>query len=93
MTSETENIYKMEIEGENYVFPCPHCLLWIQVKTTETNCCIFRHGVLKENMTQISPHAPKEECDRLFEENRIFGCGKPFRIFLDEKLVRICEYI
>jgi hypothetical protein len=57
---------------------CPHCNQLIEI--IELNCCIFRCGVYKHNSEQIPPHLSKQECDRLAEENQIFGCGKPFRI-------------
>lgn len=74
---------------ENYV-QCPHCSGTILIMTNEINCQIFRHGVFK-NGNQLGPHTSKEECDRVFRENEIFGCGKPFRF--DGKTISICEYI
>jgi hypothetical protein len=70
---------------------CPHCFLEILVNIKEINCAIFRHGVYKHNMEQINPHLCKSECDRLFNENLIYGCGKPFKIVNNEAI--ICEYI
>jgi len=71
---------------------CPHCGGGIIIQTNELNCRIFRHGAYLTTMEPIPPHLPKEECDRLVLENRIAGCGKPFRI--DESLVAvICDYI
>ena len=29
---------------------------------------------------KIPPHLHKEECDRLVQENLIYGCGKPFQL-------------
>jgi hypothetical protein len=57
---------------------CPHCTQLIEI--VELNCCIFRCGIYRENHQQIPPHLPKIECDRLAEQQLIFGCGKPFRI-------------
>lgn len=72
---------------------CPHCNGTIIIE--ELNCRIFRHAVLKENFTQINPHAPKEECENYIEKNLIYGCGKPFIvIFRDNKYIsEICDYI
>lgn len=56
------------------------------------NCGIFRHGVFKKNMVQIPPHASKNVCDKLVSENKIYGCGKPFRIGKDG-IASKCDYI
>ena len=61
-----------------YIVECPHCQGTIIIAQNELNCRIFRHGVYKINMQPIHPHAPKIECDRLVQEDLIFGCGKPF---------------
>jgi hypothetical protein len=82
------------MENNNIVI-CPHCHEYIVIE--ELNCCIFRHGTYKINGTQIDPHLPKTECDRLFNNKLIFGCGKPFRIIKGENnnilKVEICDYI
>lgn len=72
---------------------CPHCNEYIVIE--KLNCCIFRHGIMKETMKQIDPHSPKEMCDYLFSNGLIYGCGKPFRIEKngDEIIVSICDYI
>jgi hypothetical protein len=47
---------------------------------------------MKNTGLQIDPHANKEICDNLFNNNEIYGCGKPFMI--NEKLeVIICDYV
>lgn len=78
--------------SENIVI-CPHCNLFIEI--LELNCKIFRHGIYKNNNQQIPPHAKKDECDYLFTNNLIYGCGKPFKIeIIDNKFIAInCEYI
>jgi hypothetical protein len=68
---------------------CPHCNGMILI--LELNCCIFRHGVMKQTDTQIDPHLNKTECDRLVEQGLIYGCGKPFRIV--NGIVEVCDYI
>ncbi len=77
------------------IVQCPHCQLEMLILSTEINCGIFRHGVYKHNFTQINPHMPKDECDRLFGNNMIYGCGKPFRILHNNSsfTTEICEYI
>jgi hypothetical protein len=76
-------------------FICPHCEGVIQVLRSEVNCCIFRHGQFKDSGQQIPPHSSKIDCDIWAEQNRIWGCGKPFRIHeLDNKwIAEICDYI
>jgi hypothetical protein len=73
---------------------CPHCECIVEI--LEINCAIFRHGIYKKDNKQIHPHAPKEECDILFSTNKIYGCGKPFRILQNNKneyIAEICDYI
>jgi hypothetical protein len=57
---------------------CPNCDIYIEV--LQLNCKIFRCGILKNNGSQINPHLPKSECDKLFNSGKIFGCSKPFKI-------------
>ena len=83
-------------EDENkLVLTCPHCAEYILIYKNEINCAIFRHAVFKENYMQISPHMPKEQCDSLIMENKVFGCAKPFKIINsnDNYVAVICEYI
>lgn len=84
-------------DDKSYVFECPHCELIVQVLEKELNCLIFRHGILKNNNTQINPHLSQNECERLSNDNLIYGCGKPFRLLknTDNEIYRveICDYI
>lgn len=78
-----------------YVFICPHCKDPSVVAKGEINCKIFRHGCYKKDLSPINPHASKEECERLIQENLIYGCGKPF-CFVGEHpnfTIEICDYI
>lgn len=72
---------------------CPHCQLTIEV--VQVNCAIFRCGVYKKDMTQIPPHLEKAQCDALVEKQEIYGCGKPFRLVVNEKTYACekCDYI
>jgi len=72
---------------------CPHCLDPVLIE--KLNCCIFRHGIMKDSMKQMNPHASKEECDSLFSQGLIFGCGKPFKIIKtgNHICVEVCDYI
>lgn len=89
-------------ENSVYIFNCPHCGLFIQVGVNEVNCTIFRHGFYYEkngnNITlknQINPHASKEECEYLLKEEKIIGCGKPFKMVWQNDCYNIetCDYI
>lgn len=78
------------------VVECPHCSNYSTIMLNELNCCIFRHGVFKHNGEQINPHLSKEGCDELFNNDLIYGCGRPFRIIhINENnyKVIICDYI
>lgn len=86
-----------EVEKENKIeepiLICPHCNEFILIQ--KINCAIFRHGTLKKNGKQISPHSSREKCEYYIAHNLIYGCGKPFRIVKkDDKLeTEICDYI
>jgi hypothetical protein len=72
---------------------CPHCKEIIIIE--QINCGIFRHGVFKNNLSQINPHLPKVDCDALKIQDLIYGCGKPFKLEQkDNKWIAIeCDYI
>lgn len=80
-------------DNDMYIFECPHCEITIEVKKNETNCCIFRCGIYKNNFNQIPPHSNKDECDRLKNNDLIYGCGKPFKFNKETKEIEICDYI
>jgi len=69
---------------------CPHCGDSIIIYKHEINCRIFRHAVYKSG-EPVSPHLPKEECDRLVANNEVYGCCKPFQLIGD--IPEICDYI
>ena len=79
----------------NIIINCPHCGDIMEI--IEINCAIFRHGSLKTNFIQINQHATKDECDILFNQNLIYGCGKPFKLVKKENSLEyetiICDYI
>lgn len=77
------------------IFTCPHCGGHIEVLSSETNCCIFRHGQFRSNGAQVNPHASKAECDKLIEEDAVFGCCKPFRLSITNCIWEInkCDYV
>ena len=76
------------------VIECPHCKDHIVVNLKELNCKIFRHGTYKNSYKQIDPHLDKENCDKLFNNSEIYGCGKPFELIEENNtfLAIICDY-
>lgn len=77
----------------NNIVTCPHCKEYVEI--LELNCRIFRHGIYKNNNQQMNPHASKEECEYLIDNNLIYGCGKPFIIEIINTVYCpfICDYI
>jgi hypothetical protein len=63
---------------------CPHCNDLVEINISEINCAIFRHGIYKNTIEQIDPHASKDFCDNLVKKNAIFGCGNPFKLFYNK---------
>ena len=77
-------------------FKCKHCQDFFIVNKNDFNCKILRHGVLKSTLQPINPHESKENCDKLFNDNLIYGCGKPLIIIQvnnEDFDVNICGYI
>jgi hypothetical protein len=72
------------------ILNCPYSDCNIAIEIIEINCAIFRCGIHK-NGTQIDPHLVKEECDKLKQEDKIWGCGRPFKL-INGSLIK-CEYI
>lgn len=82
---------------------CPHCNDIVFILKNEINCNVFRHGVIKTTMKQIDPHSPKDLCDAMFNNEEIYGCGKPFKLELTSRndisnkdnqyYAVICDYI
>lgn len=72
------------------VMNCPHCGEYVFIE--EINCGIFRHGFDKNTLEQLPPHAPKNICDQI---DKIYGCGKPFRVLMKDNkhFIEICDYI
>jgi len=78
--------------------PYPECNVAIEI--LEINCAIFRCGIYKHNNAQIHPHLSKEDCDMLKQENKIWGCGNPFQLTVEninqsQKIFKLnkCDYI
>lgn len=64
-----------------YTFECPHCSLPIQVEKQQVNCQIFVHGQFKTNGEQVNPHASQSYCESLLNQDLVYGCCKPFKMF------------
>ncbi len=77
--------------SDSIIVNCPHCGDYIQILKKEFNCKIFRHGIFKNSGKQIDPHLKKSLCDDLFNQGKIYGCGKPFILKGDKAI--ICDYI
>lgn len=80
-------------KNTNFGVQCPHCEEYVVIE--QINCAIFRHGVMKTNLAQINPHLAKSECDKLKEQDLIYGCGKPFKIVNENNEWKAieCDYI
>lgn len=82
----------------DYIFTCLHCQQPFVVKHNDFNCRILRHGVFKDTLQPIPPHATKEECDAFVKSGTIYGCAGPLQI-VDAATtthgfdVVICDYI
>lgn len=78
-----------------YIILCPHCKDIIQIMKNQLNCKIFRHGIYKKSLEQINPHMSKKECDYLYHNNLIYGCGKPFKVEINNGSLKVdvCDYI
>lgn len=72
---------------------CPHCEGMVEI--LQINCGIFRHGIYKNMQTQLNPHAPENICREASKKEKIYGCGKPFKLeFREKEYIAIkCEYI
>jgi len=80
----------------NYIIvSCPSCKNLIQIFKKDFNCKIFRHGVYKNTLKNIDPHANKEFINKLLKQKNIIGCGIPFILKIKDKkyYTEICDYI
>jgi hypothetical protein len=79
--------------NEQPIIVCPHCNEYVIIE--KINCGIFRHGMLKNNGQQIEPHSSKELSDFYIKNDLIYGCGKPFKISINNNIffTEICDYI
>ena len=82
-----------DFDNEFWVFDCPYCGTSTIVHKREVNCIIFRCGVYKSTGQQINPHMPKVQCDQLVSTDAVYGCARPYRVLVSQKLVQKCDYI
>ena len=81
------------METNIIIVQCPNC--GQDVIIIKLNCKIFRHAAYKDTGKQINPHMNKNKCEKLIRQNKIYGCGKPFKVnIVDDKYIpEICDYI
>ena len=89
--ADTPDVNKITVDNNYYVYKCPHCGIPCITAINEVNCKIFRCGIYKHNGEQVEPHLSKYLCDALKENDKIWGCGKPFQL-VNGILVK-CEYL
>ena len=72
---------------------CPHCEGLVEI--IKINCGIFRHGIYKNSKKQLNPHASQNICEDAVSNDKIYGCGKPFRIEFNGEIyvATKCAYI
>jgi hypothetical protein len=88
-----ENSIKNGVQdcGDWYLFSCPHCGISIKVLKKDLKCKIFRCGQYISSGKPIRPHMSEKQCKQLKEQNKIYGCGKPFRFKGDH--IEVCGYV
>jgi hypothetical protein len=85
------------MNDDSILLNCPHCQQFFFVQKEEIKCAIFRHGIYIHNLEPIDPHLSKQKCQELVEQNKIYGCGKPFQMVMDSSgknfYTQVCDYI
>ena len=61
-----------------FIINCPYC--GEPTEIISYACRIYRHGYYKHNNKQIGQHIKEATVDRLLRDNKIYGCGRQFRI-------------
>lgn len=75
-----KEVHILENDASQLVFECPHCDMLILVAVGHVNCKIFRHGILKQSGRQVNPHLSQVECERMVQNDQVYGCCKPFQL-------------
>jgi hypothetical protein len=75
------------------IFQCPHCQDYLEI--CELRDCVFRHGYYRDTMQQIPSHSSREHCQSLVKNKAIYGCGKPFVIYIlgNRYVIEATDYI
>ena len=60
-------------------------------------CEAYRYAVINgiyKNGKHINPYASNKFCEINLSQNLIYGCGKPFRVILDDNQYKaiVCDY-
>ncbi len=79
-------------ETEYIIINCPHCQDSVIIYKKQIKCGIFRHAVYKKTNKPVNPHLPQNKCESLIASNKVYGCGKPFKLN-DQNCPEICDYI
>lgn len=76
-----------------YLFNCPHCFEIITVSKNELNCRIFIHAIYTHNYEQVNPHLDKDNCVKLRNDNKVYGCCLQCEIISNknELFAQCCE--
>jgi hypothetical protein len=76
------------------IVACPTCSGDILILEEEINCAIFRHAMYKDG-NFINPHHSKEDMELLIKDNRIWGCGNPFKLIQVDNSYNaiLCDWI
>jgi uncharacterized C2H2 Zn-finger protein len=72
---------------------CPWCNQLVQLPKSQIKCCIYRHGVHKKSGRQIGSHAKKEYVEKLLKNDKIYGCGMPFKFNKQTQQLEMCGWI
>ena len=76
---------------KSFLIQCPSCNRPIEVLAVK--CGIFRCGVYKKSQRQLGSHAKEEYVKRMLEQDKIYGCGNPFKVDKKSHMVSKCGWI
>ena len=70
-----------------FIIDCPYCKSQIMIVTYA--CRIYRHGAYKKNNKQIGQHLSEKTVDELLSLDKIYPCGRQFRINKDDSIDKV----
>jgi len=73
------------------IINCPHCDQMILVE--KIKCGIFRCGIYKKTGRQVGSHSKEKYIKKLLKNNKIYGCGNPFKYNKKTKIIEKCDWI